>query len=230
MLRVIALPALAYALLLYLWDQPDLRHQPLAALCHFTVQGLLLTLAALSCHRVILLGSESVPALGTSGTTLRDWRFIGVAVVLFLVTNALLQVANVLIFVTLGLLKPGFVKSAPEMIPTIWRFATLPALYVTCRYAICLPAIAIDSPLRARQAWALTRTYGMRLLLLMGVTPWLLGFVQRALASVFSANTDYIVATNFLFWLFLPLEVALLSISYRRLSQTAMTLNDPSAA
>lgn len=221
LLRVIALPALADALLSYLWHQTDVQYLSLAGAFHLTAQGLLLTLAALSCHRVILLGPQSVSALGTSGTTLRDWRFIGVAVALFLVTNVLLQVASILIFVPLGLLKPGFVQSAPGTVAIIGRFAALPALYVACRYAICLPAIAIDQPLPVKQAWASTRGHGMRLLLLVGVSPWLLHFVQRALAGAFSSNIDYTVAGNFLFWLLLPLEIALLSICYRRLSQAA---------
>ena len=221
LLRVIALPALAYALLLNLWDQPDVRYQPLAFSLHLAVQGLLLTLAALSCHRVILLGPESVPALGASGSTLRDWQFIGLALVLFFVTNLLLQVASILIFVPLGLLKPGFVRSAPEMVLVIGRFAALPALYVTCRYAICLPAIAIDRPLRVKQAWAMTRGHGLRLLLLIGISPWLLHFLQRALAGAFPSTTEYTVAGTFLFWLFLPLEIALLSICYRRTSEAA---------
>lgn len=216
LLRVIALPALAYAVTLYVWYWTTSVGKPLVALL-WVAQGFLMTLAAISCHRVILIGAESVPPLGTAGTSARDWRFIGTATALFLVTNLLLQVSTVAIFIPLGLIRASSTPLDPDVTLAIGRIAALPALYVTCRLSICLPAAAIDQPLSAKQAWAGTRGYGMRLLLLIAVVPWLFHFVGRALADVFASDADYVVAGNFLLWLFLPLEIALLSICYRRL-------------
>ncbi|WP_129781645.1 hypothetical protein [Peristeroidobacter soli] len=216
LLRVIALPALAHAVVLSVWYRTTQEDQ-LLVIFLWAVQGFLMTLAAISCHRVILLGAESVPSLGASGTTARDWRFIGIAAALFVVTNLLLQFATLAIFIPLGLLKPGLVPPGSEWTLPIARIAALPALYVACRYAICLPAMAIDRPLPPKEAWLRTRGHGMRLLLLIGVSPWLLHFIQRSLAGSFSSSADYVVAGNVLLWLLLPLEIALLSICYRRL-------------
>lgn len=218
LLRVIALPALAYAGMSYLWNQWS-SASPLTRPLLLVAQALPLTLAALSCHRVLLLGPESVPSFGASGTQARDWRFVGMAAGLFVITNLLLQVPVTATFLFLQLDNPGLLSMEHDTISAIGRFAALPAIYVACRYSICLPAIATDRPMRMRQAWACTRGYGMRLLLLIGVSPWLLHFVQRSLADLFASDTDYAIASNLMFWLFLPLEIALLSICFRRLDQ-----------
>lgn len=217
LLRVIALPALAYAVLSYLWYDAFSENR-LTWLLLLVAQGFPLTLAAISCHRVFLLGSESVPSLGASGTTARDWRFIGMATWLFIITNLLLQVPVTFTFLSLGLFKPGLIPPDRDTTQAIGRIASLPAIYVACRLAICLPAIAVDRRLGMRQAWVLTRGYGWRLLLLIGVAPYLLRFIQHSLAGVFPSNADYTIVDSVLFWSLLPFEIAMLSICYRRLS------------
>ena len=220
LLRVIALPALAYAVMSYLWYDAFSENR-LTWILLLVAQGFPLTLAAISCHRVFLLGSESVPSLGASGTTARDWRFIGMATLLFVITNILLQVPVTITFLSVGLFKPGLVPPDYDTVQAIGRIVSLPAIYVACRFSICLPAIAVGRRLGMRQAWMLTRGYGWRLLLLIGVAPYLLRFTQHLLANVFPSNTDYTIVDGVLFWSFLPFEIALLSICYRRLSNDA---------
>ncbi|MBM0103361.1 hypothetical protein JM946_01330 [Steroidobacter sp. S1-65] len=218
LMRVLALPMLAHAVILFAWypiTQQDRVMVFLSGLAH----ALLMTLAAISCHRIILLGPESVPRLGASGTTSRDWRFIATAIALFIMVNLLLQPPAFAVFIPLALFAPEFAPPGSDMAMAVARLAALPAVYVVSRYAICLPAAAVDRPLAPKQAWQLTRGNGWRLLLLVGISPWVLHFMQRSFTSVFSANVDYVVAENLLFWLLLPLEIALLSLCYQRLSK-----------
>lgn len=220
LLRVIALPALAYAVMSYL--QYDLTPENIVQwMLIFAAQGFPLTLAAISCHRVLLLGSESVPSLGATGATARDWQFIGMATALFVITNLLLQVPVIFTFLSLGLFKPDLIPPDRVSMLAIGRIASLPAIYVACRLSICLPAIAVDRRLSLRQSWTLTRGLGWRLLLLIGVAPYLLRFIQQLLAAAFPTNIDYMIVQQSLFWLLLPLEIAMLSICYRRLSKDA---------
>lgn len=217
LLRVIALPALAYAIMTYLQGDRTPENIEMWTLM-LVAQGFPVTLAAISCHRVLLLGSESVPSLGASGATLRDWRFIGMATLLFVITNMLLQVPVTLTFLTLEQFEPGRTPLDRDTMQAIGRFASLPAVYVACRLSLCLPAIAVERRLGMRQAWTLSRGVGWRLLLLIGVAPYLLRFIQHLLASVFSSPTDYTIVNSVLFWSFLPFEIAMLSICYRRLA------------
>ncbi|MBL8271559.1 hypothetical protein [Steroidobacter sp.] len=220
LMRVIALPALAHAVILYVWFRLTANQKPLFLLL-WVAQGFLMTLAAHSCHRVILLGPESVPPLGSSGTAARDWRFLCTAVALFVTISLLQLLGNMAIFIPLSALAPNTAPANSDLAVTLTWLTFLPALYVTCRYAVCLPAAAVDRRLLASQAWQLTQGHGLRLLLLVGIAPWLFHLVQRWLASSFSIDADYIVAANLLFWLFLPLEIALLSVCYQRLSRAA---------
>lgn len=219
LMRVLALPMLAHAVILFAW-YPTTQQNSVLVFVLWLAQGTLMTLAALSCHRIILLGPDSVPRLGASGTTTRDWRFIATAIVLFIMVNLLLQPPTFAIFIALGLFAPNFAPPGSDMAMTLGRLAALPALYVVSRYSICLPAAAVERPLAPKQAWQLTRGYGWRLVLLIWLTPWALHFIQRSLAGMFSADADYVIAGNLLFWLLLPLEIALLSLCYRRLSKT----------
>ncbi|HEY5757216.1 MAG TPA: hypothetical protein VIU34_15390, partial [Steroidobacter sp.] len=65
------------------------------------------------------------------------------------------------------------------------------------------------------------RGRGWRLLLQIGVVPYQLRFIQQTQAAAFPTNTDYMIVEQSLFWLLLPLEIAMLSICYRRLSKDA---------
>jgi hypothetical protein len=225
LMRVIALPALANAVLTYFWYQIPERDWPFMVYQSLG-ESFLVTIAALSCHRVILQGPEFIPLFGASGTTARDWRFIGTAAVLLLVTNLLVWTFTLAIFIPAVLLEPEWMASLDRGASfEIGRFVSLPAFYIVCRYSICLPAAAIDRPLHLRQAWAITRGYGMRLLLLIGALPWLLHFIQDSLAHVFEVDVDYVIATELLYWPLLPLEIALLSMCYRRLTATVSKIH-----
>jgi hypothetical protein len=229
LLRVIALPALAHAVILYVWYGTTEHDRPLVPFL-WLAQSFLMTLAAVSCHRVILLGPEAVAPLGASGTAMRDWRFIWTATLLYVATLVLLQIATTLIFLPLGMIYPDVIEMGRDRTQLLIWLAALPALYVTSRFAICLPAVATDRRLRFDAAWRLTRGNGLRLLVLVSLLPWLLQFTQRWLAESFESPVDYLVAANLLFWLLLPLEITVLSLCYRRLGKAVAPINAPSAA
>jgi hypothetical protein len=218
LMRVVALPALAHAVTLYIWYHSTERDKLLVVLLWLT-QAFLLTLAAISCHRIILLGSESVPRLGASGTAARDSRFIATAAALYGLTLLTLQLASTAVFLPLGLIGFDLVGASSDLTQLLVYLATLPALYVVSRLSLCLPAVAVDRPLGPKHAWRLTRGDGLRLLVLIGLLPWLLKFSQRHLAWMFPTAADAIVVGNLLLWILLPFEVAVLSLCYQRLSR-----------
>lgn len=218
LLRVIALPALAHAVVLYIWVQTTDQDKWLAVLL-LVAQAFLWTLAAISCHRIILLGSEFVPRLGATGTAARDWRFIVTAAALYVVLLLIQQFFMFGVFIPFSFIKVDPIALAGGDLQNLVYLARLPALYVVSRLALCLPAAAIDRPLSPRRAWSMTQGNGLRLLVLLGLLPWLLQLARYQLAWLFPSPTDAVVIGNLLFWVLLPFEVAVLSLCYQRSSQ-----------
>lgn len=210
LLKVVTLPALAHTAVIFASRQiPDsmLWLNWVALL----VMAFIGTLAALSCHRVILLGSQSVPPLGVSGTQLRDWKFIGTALLLYFIFAALYNIVYLVAHMS-GPLERGTTAMRISV-----ALAYLSATYLLSRLAVRLPAVSIDQPLRMKQSWQLTRRNGIQLLILVGGLPWSLHVAQHTIAGIFDSDVDYLSVKAVLFWLLFPLQIALLSVSYLRL-------------
>jgi hypothetical protein len=169
-------------------------------------------LAAISCHRVLLLGPVSVPKFGIGQLGMRELRFI--AAMLFLYFICILQLLSDQALRSLS----GIGDSEGERRSLILLIVSwLPSCYVFARLAFMLPSIAVDAHVRMREAWQLSNGNGWRLVLLVVFMPWLVRALHWNIPSAIPDETIRAIANATLYALFLPLEIALLSVSYRHL-------------
>lgn len=177
--------------------------------CYFVVSSL----AAISCHRVLLLGPVSVPKFGVGQLGARELTFI--ATLLFMCFGlGLLQFIGDA--ATRSLSGIGDDEGERRSF-TLYILGSLPAWYLFSRLALMLPSIAIETRVRIAEAWQLSRGNGARLVILIVFLPWLVRWLEWGIAMVVPGDAAQSIASTTLYAVFLPLEIALLSVSYRRL-------------
>lgn len=173
-------------------------------------------LFAVNCHRVVMLGADSIPTRWGLYWSSRETRFFGWTIGIGLIAGV--------VSLPLGFLVLEFAILPSEMAPgygIVWDlmlFVTaIPAVYLGSRWSLVLPSTAIDRRPSLGSAWDLSRGNGWRLAVLLGVPPLLLGEVfselTMAIGTLDSAPVTFV--TNLAFCLVGALEVTILSIAYK---------------
>jgi hypothetical protein len=176
---------------------------------------------AVVCHRVVLLGRSGVsfgvaPRIGR-----RELRFFGFALLLqvfyfvpvFVCLNLAVN-ALPLIFAQ-GL---PFTEKDPGEVMETWGiyFFHIPALYLLARLSLVLPATAIDLRPTLRWSWETTRRNGWRLCVAIFGLPWLLSMLIWSLYREGATHFEFValmaIATAALIF-----GIAALSLSYKDL-------------
>jgi hypothetical protein len=231
LLRALLIPAglIALARLYLLFSLLNLRdwgssHMKAASVAFFVTSGVAAVLIAISCHRIILLGAESLPNRWGVYWTRRELAFLGRVTLFGLVTAAPL----------------GVLRMFPELLPYRDGYADLlrPILFVwwlliaypVSRLSLTLPATATDNALRLSDAWRASRHNGWRLTLVLLPVPLFLRAFHEAWALL-APPPDHVVLASlgtYVFGLLGALEIAALSCSYRSLSRSIGTVLDSS--
>lgn len=180
----------------------------------------LYTLFAVVCHRMVLLGASSVPKYGVGRIGERDFRFAVALAILMIISMLAPYGISLLIFSLAGIVKS--LPFVPEfnmnfgMSVSSWLFY-IAQIFVLSRFGLILPATAVDERPSLKWAWRASRGNTLRLMLVLGLFPWLF-----YLPSEFFPEEPglmgyglYVLA----WWLFLPIEIAALSLSYKQLVQ-----------
>ena len=105
----------------------------------------------------------------------------------------------------------------------------IPCLYLFGRYCLLFPAIAIDFrpipdwtwPKNVNWAWSQSKENEWQLVLLAGGLPSLVGWVNMWMFSMFGQESVllvYFVFSSFLMFAFILIEVAVISIAFRELT------------
>jgi len=204
--QVMALPVLVYFALCII----RVQLYPKDSLIAVMLSCVAMMLAAVACHRVLLLGPISVPRFGLTRLSKREFNFMAAAILIWATTTVVHGVFNRLAD-EVGL---RFEPWEP------WQLvAWLPGFYLMARLSLILPAIAIDAPIRIRDLWRLSDGNGIALSILVASIPWLIRLGEWGLGQTLLPRVETFVSP-LLYVLFLPLEVSLLSMSYRQLTQS----------
>lgn len=189
----------------------DMRSSAAARYAHWAVYVVVSTLAAISCHRVLLLGPVSVPKFGVGHLGTRELRFIAATLFLGFVFTVARLLSDLLMREITG---PIGDLQYRYLVETL---VALPGSYLFARLVFMLPSIAVETRTGIPGAWQLSGGNGWRLVLIVIFLPWVVRLLQWNIASVISDGTVRTIANTLLYGLFLPLEIALLSVSYRHL-------------
>lgn len=185
----------------------------IARYAHWACYIVASALAAISCHRVLLLGPVSVPRFGVGQLGMRELRFIAALLFLGLILSLLQPFIDLVLRSITGIGDSEGERRSLILTIISW----LPGSYFFARLAFMLPSIAVDARVRLPEAWHLSSANGWRLMLLIVLIPWLMRLFEWAITAVITDHTVRTIAISMLYGLFLPLEIALLSVSYRHL-------------
>ena len=126
------------------------------------VNFILHTMIAVTTHRIILLGKESVPEWGRF-FSMRDLRFI------------LYSVGLVILMIPIALIS-SLVPSAGGLI------GMLIIIYLSSRLSLVFPSIAIEENWNFQESWANTKDYQLMMLVTVVVFPIIIGIPEYLLA------------------------------------------------
>ncbi len=125
---------------------------------------------AVICHRLVLLDSPRVARDSRVQWSLREMKFLGWMIAVYL-TSAVVIVVPLMLVGNIAVNMNGDPRNAFEWLGLV---AKVPATYVFARLCVLFPATAIDRDVTIKWAWNLTANNGWRITLLVGALPWLI--------------------------------------------------------
>lgn len=253
--RLMPLPMVTTAVIGYLqdlWDQPN-AEEPIVQLLTeqafwMALYGIIGALFAVVIHRSILLDervslSQWFFRLSKREITFTGWSFfIGGGMWLMFAIGATLSMALAIPFASwcsnlisrIGEAQPWLENLGETILIGVAGSVTgFLVSYFAARTSLLLPASALDHHQRLAWAWTISKPHAMRLTFLVGIIP-LASFSFQALWPVWIYdllwNPAHQVLSAFVYCSLLILEIAILSLSYRWIIESAPTVQAPAIA
>ena len=216
--RALAVPLAALATLTLSWYYTAEMLPTFANWLLCLLYAGLFTLFAVRCHRLVLIDSESAVVPLRPEWAWRESRFLMWMIGLWLIYVATWWVSMILT----GTVTANVWRNSPAE-SSVWlewgiSLGKVPALYVLARLSLVFPATAIDRIADLRWAWRLTEKNGWRLVVVVGVLPWVISYLLGLLYRGEPSLLETMVLTTVGIALF-AVEIAALSISYRELTK-----------
>ncbi len=169
----------------------------------------LYVLFGMSCHRIILLGEESLPSRYGIYWTMRETRFLGWVILVGAIHMLLIFPFQ---FATLYL--PS--ESVPWYVT--WYVPILVATYFDGRISLVLPATAVGEQSSIVESWRLTRGKGLHIMAALFLVAIATDYFSTATKHVLddAALTALLVSSMVTFPL-VAVAVGILSVTYREL-------------
>lgn len=173
-----------------------------------------IVMAVVGCHRTFLMSSEDVKDTKIIRWTGREMRFIGWWIIIAIGTS--------IIAIPFALVLIPFISKFSEneyLLYLLFGLVNLPIFYFLARWSLVLPATAIDKRNRSLfWAWGLSKDNGLRLLVLIGVIPFLADLIFNLLMPAYN-SLIYSFFVGMLWLVIGVIEIGLLSLSYAYLSK-----------
>lgn len=185
---------------------------PLYFLASLIISIFIPIIIAVTCHRIVLAGDESVPQYGLLHWSKRETRFLGwsFGIGLISVSTALIPI------IILGVIDKSFIEQESFNYLVIMCILMIPGVYIGTRLSLLLPATALDYRHNMSWSWNQSRENGWRLLLIVGVLPIAFFIIQTAViredATLFETGLSKLIGVFFLI-----IEIVALSLSYQAL-------------
>lgn len=174
-------------------------------------------LATVGAHRVFLMPTNSARATPVIRWSMRETRFVG----WWVLVGVAAGVYMIPFFVVYIISSQAFSLNIMEDYGTL---AMMPAFYLVSRWALVLPATAIDQTGKTLDwAWALSKGNSGRLFFLTGIIPLLAGELLSLLAV---EGNIFLGLFQNLVWIFIgAIEICLLSLSFNFLTKNTIANN-----
>jgi hypothetical protein len=182
----------------------------------YAVYGMLFTMFAVTCHRLVLLDAESVAKRWQPRWSLRETRFF-IWILGLWASGLVAMMILLLIAVNLWTWTAG---GRPEWIDWAQTALKVPLLYVFARLFIVFPAMALDQRPSLRWAWERTQGNGWRLVVIVAGLPVAFKYLVDLLFRSEATEVEWLMLTVLTVALF-AVEIAAISLSYRELTKEA---------
>ncbi|MBH0206155.1 MAG: hypothetical protein HP498_10155 [Nitrospira sp.] len=204
---------------------------------------LIFSFFAVACHRSILIGEHSVSRFGISGWPHREFRFFFWLIVIYIIGGMSWLFTSEVVERLVDFIGTFWGEESKELqlrlpgskfsVDSPWRLLGLmPCGYLIGRLSLLLPAIAVDDQASLRSVWSQSKGNGWRMALLVGWMPILIHILEQIIGVYFgfyigSQFTSYSlgvyvglfsVSEAFVRYTFFTIEVAILSLSFLKLS------------
>jgi hypothetical protein len=184
--------------------------QTLLALAVFPLYAIFAT----ACHRVVLLGEDSLPNRWGMFWTKRETRFLGWLVGIWFLYFALSLPTGIILL----LFSEVFAGWSTAWIATFISYIVV--AYFEGRFSLVLPATAIDRRSDFKKSWAMSRGKGMLIAVALVIPAMIMFPVEYVL---YDAMGDELSPIADLIWLLLVLpifaiEIAIISLAYDKLA------------
>ena len=219
----LSLPTLLLVAIMAIWMQLSSK---LAALnwSFLLLYWIAFSIFAVTCHRLILIDDHNSSNQFQISLSRREFRFllrlIAVYLVMFIVLGVVLT-----IFMNLpgigatpdtneltGERKIGGINR--DVFEWLKTLAYIPALYVLGRLCLVFPSTAIDRDKGIKWSWRVTKGNGLRMLVIVGVLPWLLsiflGLFWRENATLVEQALLGLIG-----YIVMAIEIFALSLTYK---------------
>jgi hypothetical protein len=181
--------------------------------------GILAAMFAVICHRVVLLGKESLPNSYGIFLTRREWKYFG-WVFLFGIPMAIGYMA-------ISMMPPFFMKTMNDprnillLFSQVWGIVGLVIVsFITAPFILVLPTTAIGDKRPFNKARSTVRGNIIRVAVVL-LIPALITYLVRLAFGYFSPEANsipYDIVTYIIYLVLLVFETVVLSISYKALS------------
>lgn len=223
--KAILVPSIAMAIVEFLLVKSDvsLAVRVLSVLPYL----ILLSLVAISCHRIVLAGSDSLKSTWGMYWDQGVWNYL-VALVGFIVCMLLIIVVMIMLSMAFLMLffATGGIFDLFQMMVIFLLGACL--LYMMSRLSILLPARAVGDPASFEQLISLSQGNGWRLTIAIAMPPVLLGLLLSPISNwIVESDSPWIFFPSLLMGLVTSMvTICLLSCAYRRLLNLQLEAED----
>lgn len=194
---------------------------------------LVFVLLAVYCHRTFLIHHGGKDFKIRLFFTKRDRKFFawifGIPFCVFLSIFPGILVAAFIWYQIGEMLQENFWESTFLMVLFLYVGVLFPFYYIFGRWILVFPSIAIDQEPKLGWSWKQTKGNGWRMCILVGFLPMTVGSLWYLLPfiglSEFPVLSGFL--TSFALFLFTPVEVAVISIAFRELTNWIPTSSSP---
>jgi len=224
MVPAIGLPVLCVSAISIVGWQLGYESNSIESWIFLAIYSVSMAFAAVGCHRIILIGKQAVPKYGVNGLSAREWHFVGYSALLVVIMLLAFPLLGAIVYLPIGLVSEPDKVFDSALGQGAFYILWILVAYFVARLSLVLPACAVDKPLSVPNSWTLTRKNGWRLTLIVAIIPKLSEWPQEWIAALLPGWWGTTVS-YLLFALFIPIEVAFLSVSYEKLVPPAPSTN-----
>lgn len=184
----------------------------------FIIYFLSISFYAISCHRFILMGADNKAQ--------QPYVLIMKRIIIFSILGVFVYLLAgipfwLILTITMNILPDdNLVSSSHNLTADNFNWVKLvlmlPFGYLVGRLSLVLPATAVDIPSSFKWSWQATKNNGVRMLVLIGVLPWLITVLLDLLWRENGTMFEY-VFLSMLGYLVVAVEIFILSLAFKEL-------------